>query len=144
MGETPLIQSMRSAVEAAPDDVPLRTHLARLLLESGEREEAVRQAAAVLERDPASTDARDVLLRATAPAAGEFPLERPVDVPTELIYATDDEFFEPDYERFIAHELLGILGQLNATNNWFRIGREVIFGEPPVTELGRQEARATA
>jgi predicted unusual protein kinase regulating ubiquinone biosynthesis (AarF/ABC1/UbiB family) len=40
--------------------------------------------------------------------------------------------------------VLGILGQLNATNNWFRIGREVIFGEPPVTELGRQEAPATA
>jgi predicted unusual protein kinase regulating ubiquinone biosynthesis (AarF/ABC1/UbiB family) len=35
--------------------------------------------------------------------------------------------------------VLGILGQLNATNNWFRIGREVIFAEPPVTELGRQE-----
>jgi predicted unusual protein kinase regulating ubiquinone biosynthesis (AarF/ABC1/UbiB family) len=35
--------------------------------------------------------------------------------------------------------VLGILGQLNATNNWFRIGREVIFGEEPVTELGRQE-----
>ena len=35
--------------------------------------------------------------------------------------------------------VLGILGQLNATNNWFRIGREVIFDEPPVTELGRRE-----
>jgi predicted unusual protein kinase regulating ubiquinone biosynthesis (AarF/ABC1/UbiB family) len=35
--------------------------------------------------------------------------------------------------------VLGILGQLNATNNWFRIGREVIFGDPPVTELGRRE-----
>jgi predicted unusual protein kinase regulating ubiquinone biosynthesis (AarF/ABC1/UbiB family) len=36
--------------------------------------------------------------------------------------------------------VLGILGQLNAANNWFRIGREVIFDEPPVTELGRLEA----
>ncbi len=36
--------------------------------------------------------------------------------------------------------VLGILGQLNATNNWFRIGREVIFGDAPVTELGRLEA----
>jgi predicted unusual protein kinase regulating ubiquinone biosynthesis (AarF/ABC1/UbiB family) len=40
--------------------------------------------------------------------------------------------------------VLGILGQLNATNNWFRIGREVIFGEAPVTELGRLEAPAPA
>ncbi len=36
--------------------------------------------------------------------------------------------------------LFGILGQLGATNNWYRIGREVIFGEEPVTELGRVEA----
>jgi predicted unusual protein kinase regulating ubiquinone biosynthesis (AarF/ABC1/UbiB family) len=36
--------------------------------------------------------------------------------------------------------VLGILGQLNATNNWFRVGREVIFGDEPVTELGRVEA----
>src|SRR5207253_9519142 len=35
--------------------------------------------------------------------------------------------------------VLGILGQLRATNNWFRIGRETIFGDPPVTELGRIE-----
>jgi SpoVK/Ycf46/Vps4 family AAA+-type ATPase len=70
MGETPLIRSMRAAVDAAPDDVHLRTHLARLLLESGACDEAVRQAAAALERDPGSTDARDVLLRATAPATG--------------------------------------------------------------------------
>lgn len=36
--------------------------------------------------------------------------------------------------------LFGILGQLRASNNWYRIGREVIFGEPPVTELGKLEA----
>jgi len=36
--------------------------------------------------------------------------------------------------------VFGILCQLQATNNWFRIGREIIFGEPPVTELGRIES----
>jgi predicted unusual protein kinase regulating ubiquinone biosynthesis (AarF/ABC1/UbiB family) len=40
--------------------------------------------------------------------------------------------------------VLGILGQLNATNNWFRIGREVIFDDPPETELGRVEAGVRA
>ncbi|HYF24706.1 MAG TPA: hypothetical protein VD931_03105 [Baekduia sp.] len=40
--------------------------------------------------------------------------------------------------------VLGILGQLEATNNWFRIGRETLFDEPPVTELGRIEADAGA
>jgi pimeloyl-ACP methyl ester carboxylesterase len=29
-------------------------------------------------------------------------------VPTVLIYATDDEIFNPDWERFMARELLGI------------------------------------
>ncbi len=36
--------------------------------------------------------------------------------------------------------VLAILGQLNATNNWFRISREVIFGDEPQTDLGRAEA----
>jgi predicted unusual protein kinase regulating ubiquinone biosynthesis (AarF/ABC1/UbiB family) len=36
--------------------------------------------------------------------------------------------------------VLAILGQLRATNNWFTIGRETVFGDPPVTELGRLEA----
>jgi predicted unusual protein kinase regulating ubiquinone biosynthesis (AarF/ABC1/UbiB family) len=35
--------------------------------------------------------------------------------------------------------VLAILGQLQATNNWFRIGREVIFGDAPQTALGRIE-----
>jgi pimeloyl-ACP methyl ester carboxylesterase len=47
-------------------------------------------------------------LRPSAPPADEFPLPVHPDVPTELVYATDDEFFEPDWERFIARELLGV------------------------------------
>jgi predicted unusual protein kinase regulating ubiquinone biosynthesis (AarF/ABC1/UbiB family) len=35
--------------------------------------------------------------------------------------------------------VLAVLGQLNATRNWHRIGREWWFGEPPATELGRRE-----
>jgi hypothetical protein len=35
--------------------------------------------------------------------------------------------------------VLAVLGQLNATCNWHRIGREWWFGEPPATELGRRE-----
>lgn len=34
----------------------------------------------------------------------------------------------------------GVLGQLCATNNWHRIAREWIYGEPPVTEIGREVA----
>jgi len=43
-----------------------------------------------------------------APAAGDYPLREHPDVPTVLVYATDDEFFEPAWERFIARELLGV------------------------------------
>ncbi len=34
----------------------------------------------------------------------------------------------------------GVLGQLHARNNWHRIAREWIYGEDPVTELGKLEA----
>jgi pimeloyl-ACP methyl ester carboxylesterase len=47
-------------------------------------------------------------LRPGAFAAGEYPLKEHPDVPTALIYTTDDEFFEPEWERYVAHELLGI------------------------------------
>ncbi len=47
-------------------------------------------------------------LRPGASAVGAYPLDRHPDVPTALIYATDDEFFTPEWERFVARELLGI------------------------------------
>jgi predicted unusual protein kinase regulating ubiquinone biosynthesis (AarF/ABC1/UbiB family) len=36
--------------------------------------------------------------------------------------------------------VLGVLGQLEATANWHRISREWLFGDPPSTPLGEQEA----
>lgn len=35
---------------------------------------------------------------------------------------------------------LAVMGQLRARGNWHRIAREWIYGDPPVTELGRLEA----
>jgi hypothetical protein len=35
---------------------------------------------------------------------------------------------------------LGVLGQLTATANWHRISCEWLFGDPPATSLGEQEA----
>ena len=40
--------------------------------------------------------------------AGEYPLSSHPDVPTALIYAAEDEFFDPEWERFMARELLGV------------------------------------
>jgi pimeloyl-ACP methyl ester carboxylesterase len=47
-------------------------------------------------------------LRPMAPPADAYPLPGHPDVATALVYAADDEFFEPDWERFMARELLGI------------------------------------
>ena len=35
--------------------------------------------------------------------------------------------------------VMAVLGQLEATRNWYRIGREWWFAEEPATELGREE-----
>ncbi|OMI34902.1 Cell division protein FtsH, partial [Streptomyces sparsogenes DSM 40356] len=41
--DSPLIQSLRTAVAAAPGDVPLRLHLAELLLTAGRNERRSRR-----------------------------------------------------------------------------------------------------
>lgn len=43
-----------------------------------------------------------------APPPDEFPLDGHPEVPTVLIYAAEDEFFNPDWERFMAREVLGL------------------------------------
>jgi len=59
---SPLIDSLLAAVEARPDDVPLRLHLAELLVAEDRRPEAVGHPAAVLQRDPAN-EAAQLLMR---------------------------------------------------------------------------------
>jgi AAA+ superfamily predicted ATPase len=73
--DTPLITSLRAAVAATPDDVPLRLHLAELLLGIGAVDDAIAHIAAALQRDPASTQARALMARAVsgAPAAPPTP-----------------------------------------------------------------------
>jgi pimeloyl-ACP methyl ester carboxylesterase len=47
-------------------------------------------------------------LRPMAMPPGEYPLAGPPGNPTVLIYAADDELFEPEWERFMARELLDV------------------------------------
>jgi AAA+ superfamily predicted ATPase len=68
--ELTVLDSLRKAVEAMPDDVPLRVHLATMLLQAGQRDEAVRQIGAVLQRDPGNARALG-LLRDLGPAPAE-------------------------------------------------------------------------
>ncbi len=53
---------MRAAVDARPDDAALRLHFAGLLEKSGNHEEAVRQAATVLQVNPASEEALRIVM----------------------------------------------------------------------------------
>ena len=74
--EPTVLDSLRKAVEAMPDDVPLRLHLATMLLQAGQRDEAVRQLGAVLQRDPGNAQALG-LLQEREPAAPPPPAGPP-------------------------------------------------------------------
>jgi pimeloyl-ACP methyl ester carboxylesterase len=47
-------------------------------------------------------------LRPMAMPKGDYPLEGPPSNETVLIYAAEDEFFRPDFERFMAGDVFGI------------------------------------
>jgi AAA+ superfamily predicted ATPase len=70
MEPDPLLDSLRNAVTAMPDDVPLRLHLATLLLRGGQRDEAVRHLGAVLQREPGNGEALSMLTSGAPGASG--------------------------------------------------------------------------
>jgi AAA+ superfamily predicted ATPase len=72
MEPEPVLESLRNAVAAMPDDVPLRLHLAALLLRAGQRDEAVRHLGAVLQREPGNGEALAMLTAPTG-TAGQHP-----------------------------------------------------------------------
>ncbi|MFF1376141.1 tetratricopeptide repeat protein [Streptomyces sp. NPDC058308] len=75
---SPLIQSLRTAVAGAPDDVPLRLHLAELLIAGGHHDEAVAEAAVALQHAPGDPQARELMVRAMgAPEAPQTPPQTP-------------------------------------------------------------------
>jgi pimeloyl-ACP methyl ester carboxylesterase len=47
-------------------------------------------------------------LRPMAMPPGDYPLAAHPDVPTALVYAAEDELFDPAFQRFMAKELLGV------------------------------------
>ncbi len=79
----PLLDSIRRAVEAAPDDLPLRLHLVELLLAHAQAGEAVAQCATVLAQDPSSARARELMTLAMSPipTTVETPPAPPADPP---------------------------------------------------------------
>jgi SpoVK/Ycf46/Vps4 family AAA+-type ATPase len=91
-----LITSLRAAVAATPDDVPLRLHLAELLLANGSADDAIAHIAAALQRSPGSTDARALMARAVgAPAApAPEPAPEPVGPTSEPVAPSHPAAFD--------------------------------------------------
>ena len=85
--EPSVLDSLRTAVDAMPDDVPLRLHLATLLLRAGQRDEAVRHLGAVLQRDPGNGKALGLLRQPRLPgrrgATGEPAAAPPAPAPPD-------------------------------------------------------------
>ncbi|MER7281927.1 ATP-binding protein [Dactylosporangium sp. NPDC000244] len=69
MADSPIIASLRAALEARPDDAILRLHLAELLLEAGRGPEAVADIGRVLAREPGNPAAIALMQRALDPLA---------------------------------------------------------------------------
>ena len=83
-------------------------------------------------RDEEVTVDSMLVMRAIAavsdPRAGFYELWRRENVPANELMG-----------RRMETGVLAVLGQLEATRNWYRIGREWWFAEDPATELGREE-----
>ncbi len=104
----PLIDSLRRAVDSAPDDARLRLHLAELLLAAGKVDDAIAHCATVLSQDPSSARARQLMTEAMTPgrpaadepaAGGGFnwsAAEREVsDIAEPMFVSTEDDGREP-------------------------------------------------
>ncbi len=81
---SPLITSLLHAVSASPEDVPLRLHLAELLIEAGRGPEAIQHCATALQHDPTNAHARQVMNRAFAagePVTDQAVTEEPTTAP---------------------------------------------------------------
>jgi predicted unusual protein kinase regulating ubiquinone biosynthesis (AarF/ABC1/UbiB family) len=106
-------------------------------------------------KNPKKVDAERLMAHVIA-VGGWYMEDREVTIDSrrvmDAITATSDprsEFFDlMRRENVPANELMGrrmevgvlaVLGQLEATRNWYRIGREWWFGDGPATELGREE-----
>jgi SpoVK/Ycf46/Vps4 family AAA+-type ATPase len=80
MSDDVLLTSLLAAVDAAPDDVPLRLHVAGLLAERGRPADALQHCSQALARDPGNAEALALLQRLTttmAPPAAPSPVTPP-------------------------------------------------------------------
>ncbi|MEW2374590.1 ATP-binding protein [Micromonospora sp. NPDC047812] len=79
MSADPLIESLTAALDARPDDLPLRLHLAALLLDAGRAGEAIAQVGQALARDPGNGQAQVLMQRALGGSVPPPPTPPPAD-----------------------------------------------------------------
>jgi AAA+ superfamily predicted ATPase len=63
--EDAVLASLRRAVEAMPDDLALRLHLATMLADAGQRDECIRHLGVIVQADPSNRAALRLLQRAS-------------------------------------------------------------------------------
>jgi len=73
--------------------------------------------------------ATEVMIEMSDPRSSHFAKMRHETLPPDHLFGRRLEMLT-----------LAVMSQLRACGNWHRIAREWIYGDPPVTELGRQEA----
>nr|WP_221381324.1 AAA family ATPase [Actinoplanes polyasparticus] len=93
MSDSPLIDSLTAAVEARPDDLTLRLHLAELLVGAGRGAEAIGHAAQVLAREPANVTAQKLMTSALGKSA---PAEETRGTPAPVQQSVDWAAMEQD------------------------------------------------
>lgn len=113
-----LLDSLRRAVEAAPADVALRLHLAELLIDRGDATEAVTHLGVVLQQEPTSEQARNLLARATDAAS------EPADQPEHAGAAVEDDPSAEPSQSDVSTDKPGF--------NWNRAESEVEGLVPPM------------
>ncbi|MCU7728623.1 AAA family ATPase [Actinoplanes sp. KI2] len=94
MSDSPLIDSLTAAVEARPDDLTLRLHLAELLVGAGRGAEAIGHAAQVLAREPGNETAQRLMstaLGGPAPAAAGPATAAPSEEPSTVDWAAMEQ-----------------------------------------------------
>ncbi|MEV0430116.1 ATP-binding protein [Micromonospora sp. NPDC050495] len=103
MSADPLIDSLLAALDARPDDLPLRLHLAGLLLDAGRGAEAIAQVGQALARDPGNAQAQAIMQRALGVPAAEPvtpPAQRAVPAGDDPLAAYEQELADVVPPRF--------------------------------------------
>ncbi|MEV6149349.1 AAA family ATPase [Nonomuraea sp. NPDC052129] len=97
-----LVTSLRAALDARPEDVTLRLHLAQILLDSGDLPGAMSEAAEALRYDPSCDQARDFMVTALErrPSGAETGNAEAEAVAEPRLPRTDAPLEVPPKERF--------------------------------------------